>query len=114
MNASSSTSAAMATKTALATSVAGCRKRSLLKAITIAQSKIGIGSALAALLIRGVGTNVLSRGDEKSQSPAVRLRGEASDLIQTRKIFGPGCKENVARKAPLLSSHDGKAQTCDS
>src|ERR1700719_885622 len=111
MNASSRQSTASATKMAFATNAAGPMRRSLLKAEPIVQSEIGVISVLAALLVGGVRTDTLPRGNGEFQSSAVRLRSKTAYLIDAREILNSRCKKDVARKLLPFSTDDWECQT---
>src|SRR6266403_2308831 len=96
MKASSSASAMTATMMALRTKPAGPSRQILSKMDSIAQSKIGVGSVLRAALQGKTAGDVLLLCKAEAQTAAVRLRGEAADLICTGEIFGAGSENDIS------------------
>src|SRR5580693_5746269 len=68
----------------------------------ITQSKAGINLTLgAAILASHIPRNVLARGKLVAQTTPESVGGEASDLIDLRKVFAAHAEKNVARNATL-------------
>src|SRR6202030_709929 len=101
MNASSSTSAAMAPMMALNTKAEGSSLCNISKPDAIAQSKTRLRAILGSLLERTVRRYVLARGKAEAQAAAICLRCEAADLIDLRKIFRAYSEKHIPGKFSL-------------
>src|ERR1700723_1339014 len=110
MNASSSTSAAMATMIALYTKADASSLCNISEPDAIAESKTGLLAALRSLLERAVSGNVLKSGKAKTQATPIGSRCEAPNLIYLRKILRAHREKRISDEFSFRPVPQGNTQ----
>src|SRR6266403_3985795 len=110
MNASNTTSAAIAPMIALNTKADGSNLCKISKPDAIAQPEVRLCAILRPLLKRSVAGYVLPRCQPEAKATPVCARCKAADLIQLREIFGAHGIENIPRKLSLIPMPERKTK----